>query len=127
MFALFLCTKYSIREKVMTNNKRLYDWFRVICVIVGRCFNMYQFVNIIRNYKVLGQYSSSYDYGNLWICIGAAIGYSLYLIGDFTISLSTIVMSNFNILLIFKFNTFFDPYKSMAPYSKTSTPSVGQV
>ncbi|PZC77092.1 hypothetical protein B5X24_HaOG200742 [Helicoverpa armigera] len=101
MMNLFLCAKYSVRGKCFTPNTRFYNWFRLICVIVNRCFNLRQF--IIWHYTIKKtHFVFSYYYGHLCINIGSAIIYILYLTGDLIISVSTITQSDYNIFLVIK-------------------------
>ncbi|PZC77094.1 hypothetical protein B5X24_HaOG200744 [Helicoverpa armigera] len=98
---IFLCAKYSIRRQYITSNSRIYNFFRVFCIILNRCFHTNQIIDW--NITVWNERNTTlHFYSTLCVSISGFIGYMLYLTGDSVSTVSNIVLSRYNILLALK-------------------------
>ncbi|PZC79317.1 hypothetical protein B5X24_HaOG201015 [Helicoverpa armigera] len=96
MLGYFFCSKYSIRDKLITYNSYIYEYIRVLVVIIIYSWNFYN--TILLNKKMLDQHW----HGLICLGLGSMSGFFLSLIGDTIITWSNIIQKQCNILLVIK-------------------------
>ena len=97
MQSLFLCAKYSIRDNIITCNTSVYNFSRVLCTVIYRCFCLHFLIGMIKflHNKFWGAHSFLY-------CLCFTVDFFMYLVGDLMNCFSNIMQSDHNILLVLK-------------------------
>ncbi|PZC79316.1 hypothetical protein B5X24_HaOG201014, partial [Helicoverpa armigera] len=95
MQSLFICAKYSIRNRIITHNSKLYNALRVFCTCIYSCIYLYRMIS--QDHQTINKSWRKFWFGMAWIA-----GFILYMVGDLINTISNIKHSHKNILLVLK-------------------------
>ena len=103
---LFLCGKYAIRDNIITYNSYIYNFTRVFCILIFRCVLLNEWVNYIIEdcLKAWGSNSTFYS------CV-LVLDYVMLLSRDLVITVSNIMHSHNNIMIVLNIQHMFKVLK----------------